>query len=129
MYAEDTYPGNLHYTIKTKILQRKLSWWAQGWAAKPAQKLFVMLVPLLVGPPSNKEFLVEISGTTVTITCPITEDRIEWQLTGTRVSGKKQHVIDNHDSSPVNVSCSSGDKKHAMYLNARGESKGTQSAG
>nr|XP_009935625.1 PREDICTED: T-cell surface glycoprotein CD3 epsilon chain [Opisthocomus hoazin] len=68
---------------------------------------------------AQQEFLVEISGTTVTITCPITEDRIEWQLTGTRVSGKKQHVIDNHDSSPVNVSCSSGDKKHAMYLNAR----------
>ena len=121
MHAEDIYTGNLHYTMKSKILQSKLSW-DQGWAGKPVQKLFVMLVSLLVGPSSNKEFLVEISGTTVTITCPLTEGSIVWELTGTKqASNERKYVIENHDSSPANVSCSSGDKKHEMYLNARGE--------
>ncbi|NXW07083.1 CD3E protein, partial [Fregetta grallaria] len=86
----------------------------------PAQKPFVMLVSLLVGPSSNKEFLVEISGTTVTITCPLTEGSIVWELTGTKTaSNERKYVIENHDSSPSNVSCSSADKKYEMYLNAR----------
>ncbi|NXF48871.1 CD3E protein, partial [Oceanites oceanicus] len=87
---------------------------------KAAQKPFVMLVSLLVGPSSNKEFLVEISGTTVTITCPLTEGSIAWELTGTKTaSNERKYVIENHDSSPSNVSCSSADKKYEMYLNAR----------
>ncbi|KFQ02320.1 T-cell surface glycoprotein CD3 epsilon chain, partial [Leptosomus discolor] len=68
-----------------------------------------------------KEFLVEISGTTVTITCPLTEDNIVWEVTGTRLPfQERKYVIENHDSSPVNVSCSAdGKKRHEMYLKAR----------
>lgn len=122
MHAEDTYTGNLHYTMKSKIWQSKVSWWDQGWAGKPAQKPFVMLVSLLIGPPSNKEFVVEISGTTVTIRCPSSKDPILWELSGVKQDNKEQnYVIENHDSSPVNVSCSAGGEKYEMYLNARGE--------
>ncbi|KFP14356.1 T-cell surface glycoprotein CD3 epsilon chain, partial [Egretta garzetta] len=67
-----------------------------------------------------KEFLVEISGTTVTITCPLTEGSVTWDLTGTKPENKdKKLVLENHDSSPANVSCSEGAKKYDMYLNAR----------
>lgn len=122
MHARDTYTGNLHYTIKSKTLQHKLSWRDEGCAGKPAQKLFVMLVSLLVGLPSNKEFLVEISGTTVTITCPSTEEPIVWQFAGTQsVSNERKYVIENHDSFPANLSCSSGTNNYNLYLNARGE--------
>ncbi|NXE78839.1 CD3E protein, partial [Cochlearius cochlearius] len=87
---------------------------------KPAQMPFVMLASLLVGLSSNKEFLVEISGTTVTITCPLTEGIITWDLTGTNPNNKeRKHVLENHDSSPANVSCSGGGKRYEMYLNAR----------
>ncbi|XP_065508232.1 T-cell surface glycoprotein CD3 epsilon chain isoform X1 [Caloenas nicobarica] len=81
----------------------------------------VMLVSLLVGPPSNKEFLVEISGTTVTITCPLTEEgNIVWEITGMKpTSQARKYVIENHDSSPTSVNCSLGAKKHEMYLNVR----------
>lgn len=90
-----------------------------------------MLLSLLIGPPSNEEFLVEISGTTVTITCPLSEEsNIAWEITGTKPSSRdRKYVIENHDSSPANVSCASGGKKHEMYLNVRGEWKGTQSSG
>lgn len=65
---------------------------------------------------------MEISGTTVTITCPLTEDTITWHSTGTKgVSDAQKYVIENHDSSPVSVSCSAGAKKYEMYLNAKGE--------
>ncbi|XP_009470531.1 PREDICTED: T-cell surface glycoprotein CD3 epsilon chain [Nipponia nippon] len=69
---------------------------------------------------AQAEFLVEISGTTVTITCPVTEGSIEWGIAGTKVetSGEK-YVIENHDSAPANVSCSAGGKTYDMYLNAR----------
>lgn len=81
-----------------------------------------MLVSLLVGPSSNKEFLVEISGTTVTITCPLTGINIVWKLAGKKLDSiERKIVIENHDSSPINVSCSSADKNYEMYLNARGE--------
>ncbi|NXX16767.1 CD3E protein, partial [Podargus strigoides] len=67
-----------------------------------------------------KEFVVEISGTTVTITCPLTEGSITWDITGTKPSSSEQkYVIENHDSSPANVSCSSHEKKYEMYLKAR----------
>ncbi|KAF1616031.1 UNVERIFIED_CONTAM: T-cell surface glycoprotein CD3 epsilon chain, partial [Eudyptes robustus] len=86
----------------------------------PAQKPFVMLVSLLVGPSSNKEFLVEISGTTVTITCPLTESDIDWKPPGTKLAdNNRKYIIENHDSSPINVSCSSGRKTYELYLNAR----------
>ncbi|NXN09948.1 CD3E protein, partial [Indicator maculatus] len=67
-----------------------------------------------------EEFLVEISGTTVTITCPLDEESTSWELSGTKaaVTGGK-YTIENHDSSPVNVTCASGAQKYAMYLNAR----------
>ncbi|NWR63414.1 CD3E protein, partial [Bucorvus abyssinicus] len=69
-----------------------------------------------------KEFLVEISGTTVTITCPLTEESITWRSAETQLDNKEtKYVIENHDSAPANISCSSGEgaKTHAMYLNAR----------
>ncbi|XP_074018534.1 T-cell surface glycoprotein CD3 epsilon chain isoform X2 [Numenius arquata] len=67
-----------------------------------------------------KEFLVEISGTTVTITCPLTEGNIVWESTATKPEdSERKYVIENHNSSPMNVSCSSGDKKYHLYLNAR----------
>ncbi|XP_032862567.1 T-cell surface glycoprotein CD3 epsilon chain [Tyto alba] len=69
---------------------------------------------------AEEEFLVEISGTTVTITCPLTEGSIDWELAGTKQTFKeRKYVIENHDSSPASVSCSSSVKKHEMYLNAR----------
>ncbi|XP_075028960.1 T-cell surface glycoprotein CD3 epsilon chain [Calonectris borealis] len=69
---------------------------------------------------AQEEFLVEISGTTVTITCPLPEGNIDWELTGIKPASKeRKYVIEHHDSSPVNVSCSSGAKKYEMYLNAR----------
>ncbi|NXT45407.1 CD3E protein, partial [Pelecanoides urinatrix] len=86
----------------------------------PAQKPFIMLLSFLVGPSSNKEFLVEISGTTVTITCPLTEGNVVWDSPGRKPgSNERKYVIEHHDSSPANVSCSSGGEKHEMYLNAR----------
>uniref|UniRef100_A0A8C3K3J2 T-cell surface glycoprotein CD3 epsilon chain n=1 Tax=Calidris pygmaea TaxID=425635 RepID=A0A8C3K3J2_9CHAR len=98
----------------------KLSWWDIGGAGKPAQKLFVTLVSLPLGPPADKEFLVEISGTTVTITCPLTGDNIVWELDATKTDIKeRKYVIENHNSSPVNLSCYLGDKKYKLYLNAR----------
>ncbi|NXJ69014.1 CD3E protein, partial [Rostratula benghalensis] len=65
-------------------------------------------------------FKVEISGTTVTITCPLTAGNIAWKSTVTKPEdNKKTYVIENHNSSPVNVSCSSGAKQYYLYLNAR----------
>ncbi|KFP83934.1 T-cell surface glycoprotein CD3 epsilon chain, partial [Apaloderma vittatum] len=65
-------------------------------------------------------FLVEISGTTVTITCPLTEGSIEWETPAPKPdSGERKYVIENHDSSPANVTCQSGAEKHQLYLNAR----------
>ncbi|NXT00646.1 CD3E protein, partial [Jacana jacana] len=68
----------------------------------------------------KKEFQVEISGTTVTITCPLTEGNIAWKSTATKPEGnERKYVIENHNSSPMNVSCSSGGKEYHLYLNAR----------
>ncbi|NXL31975.1 CD3E protein, partial [Glaucidium brasilianum] len=67
-----------------------------------------------------EEFLVEISGTTVTITCPLTEGNILWEFRGDLLtSDERKYVIENHDSSPAIVSCSSGTQKHEMHLHAR----------
>ncbi|XP_026719603.1 T-cell surface glycoprotein CD3 epsilon chain [Athene cunicularia] len=69
---------------------------------------------------AQKEFLVEISGTTVTITCPLTEGNILWEFRGDKLtSDERKYVIENHDSSPAVVSCSSGGQKYAMHLHAR----------
>ncbi|NWU01218.1 CD3E protein, partial [Urocynchramus pylzowi] len=66
------------------------------------------------------EFLVEISGTTVTITCPFEAEDIRWDLSGkTQVTKERKFIIKNHDSTPANLSCSLGDKKHQLYLNAK----------
>ncbi|XP_065711844.1 T-cell surface glycoprotein CD3 epsilon chain [Patagioenas fasciata] len=69
----------------------------------------------------QEEFLVEISGTTVTITCPSSEESdIVWEITGIKPTrGDRKYVIENHDSSPADVNCSSGGKKHEMHLNVR----------
>ncbi|NWI37804.1 CD3E protein, partial [Picathartes gymnocephalus] len=78
------------------------------------------LVSFLIGLSSPGEFLVEISGTTVTITCPFEEEGIEWALSGkTTNAGERRFVISDHDSTPANLSCSLGNKKRELYLNAR----------
>ncbi|NXI92097.1 CD3E protein, partial [Psophia crepitans] len=68
-----------------------------------------------------KEFLVEISGTTVTVTCPITEGSISWRLNKEQAPGNdRKYVIENHNSSPVQMTCSSPSSTvHHLYLNAR----------
>ncbi|KFQ18986.1 T-cell surface glycoprotein CD3 epsilon chain, partial [Merops nubicus] len=67
-----------------------------------------------------KEFLVEISGTTVTITCPSTDNNIEWKLSGTKKESKeRKYVIENHDSTPATVTCLSDSGNYEMYLNAK----------
>ncbi|XP_074383855.1 T-cell surface glycoprotein CD3 epsilon chain [Zonotrichia albicollis] len=69
----------------------------------------------------EEEFLVEISGTTVTVTCPVDEDEdIQWELSGkTQDTKSRKFTIKDHDSSPANLSCSSGNTKHQLYLNAK----------
>ncbi|XP_062450558.1 T-cell surface glycoprotein CD3 epsilon chain isoform X2 [Rhea pennata] len=71
-------------------------------------------------PTTTEGFLVEISGTTVTITCPLTDGNIRWESPTIKpADNERKYVIEDYDSSPVNVSCSSGAQKHRMYLNAR----------
>ncbi|RMB91966.1 hypothetical protein DUI87_31494 [Hirundo rustica rustica] len=66
------------------------------------------------------EFLVEISGTTVTITCPFEDDGIQWRLSGkTGDVEERKFIIRDHDSTPANLSCSLGSKNLQLYLNAR----------
>ncbi|NXS04573.1 CD3E protein, partial [Oxylabes madagascariensis] len=78
------------------------------------------LVSFLIGVSSQGEFLVEISGTTVTITCPIDDENIQWDLRG-RIGDtlERKFIIRDHDSTPANLSCSLGNRKHELYLNAR----------
>ncbi|NXJ85285.1 CD3E protein, partial [Trogon melanurus] len=65
-------------------------------------------------------FLVEISGTTVTITCPLTESDINWETPEPKPArGERKYIIENHDSSSANVTCKSANKKYQLYLNAR----------
>ncbi|NXR53431.1 CD3E protein, partial [Hippolais icterina] len=71
------------------------------------------------------EFLVEISGTTVTITCPFEDEGIQWKLPGRTgaASGtdtmERKFIIKDHDSTPTNLSCSLGNNERQLYLNAR----------
>ncbi|NXS52364.1 CD3E protein, partial [Brachypteracias leptosomus] len=82
--------------------------------------LSVMLLSLLLGLSSTAEFLVEISGTTVTVTCPLTGDKIDWKSTWTKTnSNSTKYVMENHDSSPTNLSCSFQGQTHDMFLNVR----------
>ncbi|NXU00502.1 CD3E protein, partial [Buphagus erythrorhynchus] len=81
---------------------------------------FWPLVSLLIGACSQGEFLVEISGTTVTITCPFEDEEIRWELSGrAEDTRERKFVIKDHDSTPANLSCSSGAQKRQLYLNAR----------
>ncbi|NXM74548.1 CD3E protein, partial [Serilophus lunatus] len=79
------------------------------------------LVSFLIGLSSHEEFLVEISGTTVTITCPLAEGNIKWEGTGgtTSTEEARKYIIKDHDSSPANLSCFTDSEKHELYLNAR----------
>ncbi|NWY68154.1 CD3E protein, partial [Erithacus rubecula] len=78
------------------------------------------LVSFLMGAPSQGEFLVEISGTTVTITCPFEDEDIRWELSGrTEDTKERKLVIKDHDSTPANLSCSLGTQRRQLYLNAR----------
>ncbi|KAM4885761.1 T-cell surface glycoprotein CD3 epsilon chain isoform 1-T2 [Sylvia borin] len=66
------------------------------------------------------EFLVEISGTTVTITCPLEDDSIQWTSSRNgEVTEERKFIFRDHDSSPANLSCSLGKTKRELYLNAR----------
>ncbi|XP_003212775.1 T-cell surface glycoprotein CD3 epsilon chain [Meleagris gallopavo] len=65
----------------------------------------------------QNEFTVEISGTTVTITCPFSGE-VKWKPDKLKTDGNKC-IIENHDSSPLNVTCEESNKKLALYLNAR----------
>ncbi|XP_066190726.1 T-cell surface glycoprotein CD3 epsilon chain-like [Sylvia atricapilla] len=66
------------------------------------------------------EFLVEISGTTVTITCPLEDDGIDWTFSRKgEVTEEKKLIFRDHDSSPANLSCSLGSRQRELYLNAR----------
>ncbi|NWV72227.1 CD3E protein, partial [Malurus elegans] len=65
------------------------------------------------------EFLVEISGTTVTITCPLEDEGVQWHSSRTGLTEEGKFVIKDHDSTPANLSCSLGSKRHELYLNAR----------
>uniref|UniRef100_A0A8C3X6N5 CD3e molecule n=1 Tax=Cyanoderma ruficeps TaxID=181631 RepID=A0A8C3X6N5_9PASS len=66
------------------------------------------------------EFLVEISGTTVTVTCPFEDDGVQWALNGkTDDTQERKLIIREHDSKAANLSCSLGNKKRELYLNAR----------
>ncbi|NXO83357.1 CD3E protein, partial [Sitta europaea] len=68
----------------------------------------------------QEEFLVEISGTTVTITCPFEDEDIKWDLSGRKVDTReRKFIIKDHDSTPANLSCSSGTRTRQLYLNAR----------
>ncbi|NXO37393.1 CD3E protein, partial [Locustella ochotensis] len=78
------------------------------------------LVSFLIGVSSQGEFLVEISGTTVTITCPIENENVQWDVSGRKgVFEERKFIIKDHDSTPANLSCSLGDTKRQLYLNAR----------
>ncbi|NWU11282.1 CD3E protein, partial [Cephalopterus ornatus] len=77
---------------------------------------------LCAGLAASEEFLVEISGTTVTITCPLTEGNIEWMSTEGKkgTSEERKYIITDHNSAPANLSCSDvSGKRHDLYLNAR----------
>ncbi|NXY39455.1 CD3E protein, partial [Pomatorhinus ruficollis] len=78
------------------------------------------LVSFLIGVSSQGEFLVEISGTTVTITCPFEDDGIQWTLSGkTDDTKERKFIIRDHNNKPANLSCSLGNQKRDLYLNAR----------
>ncbi|XP_074972528.1 T-cell surface glycoprotein CD3 epsilon chain [Phalacrocorax aristotelis] len=78
------------------------------------------LLLCVVGTAALDEFQVEISGTTVTITCPLSEGDISWKITGANPTTKERtYVIKDHDSFPLNVSCSANGVDYDMYLNAR----------
>ncbi|NWY34677.1 CD3E protein, partial [Pheucticus melanocephalus] len=78
------------------------------------------LVSFLIGVFSQGEFLVEISGTTVTITCPLEDEGIQWELSGkSQDTRERKFIMMDHDSTPANLSCSLGDKKRQLYLNAK----------
>ncbi|NXV75285.1 CD3E protein, partial [Atlantisia rogersi] len=66
-------------------------------------------------------FLVEISGTTVTITCPSQENSNYWALDGTSQShtGSK-YVIEDYKSLPTKVTCGESDTQiNELHLHAR----------
>lgn len=83
------------------------------------QKLFVMMISLLVGPSSHEELQVDISGTTVTVLCSLSET-VEWRPTSPDTDGSV-FIKKNHDSSPLNLTCTAGSRNIHMYLKARGE--------
>ncbi|OWK55721.1 T-cell surface glycoprotein CD3 epsilon chain [Lonchura striata] len=68
----------------------------------------------------EREFLVEISGTTVTITCPLEHESIRWELAGkVQDTTERKLILKDHDSAPANLSCGEGTGKRQLYLNAR----------
>lgn len=83
------------------------------------QKLFVMMISLLVGPSSHEELQVEISGTTVKVRCSLSET-VQWKPYSPDTEDTT-FIKTNHDSSPLNLTCTADNKNIHMYLKARGE--------
>ncbi|NXP49087.1 CD3E protein, partial [Heliornis fulica] len=68
-----------------------------------------------------KEFIVEISGTTVTVTCPEEMENIVWEVDGMENDKKdNKFIIENYNSFPTKVKCGNkGGKMFHLHLNAR----------
>ncbi|NWW72069.1 CD3E protein, partial [Climacteris rufus] len=87
---------------------------------KKRSKYLSFLVSFLTGLSSQEEFLVEISGTTVTIMCPLSEGSISWESSGKKLNSQEsKFVLQDYDNTPANLSCSAAGEKRELYLNAR----------
>uniref|UniRef100_A0A8C3CLS0 T-cell surface glycoprotein CD3 epsilon chain n=1 Tax=Cairina moschata TaxID=8855 RepID=A0A8C3CLS0_CAIMO len=63
------------------------------------------------------ELQVDISGTTVTVLCSLSET-VEWRPTSPDTDGSV-FIKKDHDSSPLNLTCTAGSRNIHMYLKAR----------
>ncbi|NXO49125.1 CD3E protein, partial [Aramus guarauna] len=66
-----------------------------------------------------KELLVEISGTTVTVTCPSLEPPVSWRVNDEQKSNETKLVLQDPENFPLNITCSSKERRAEMYLNAK----------
>ncbi|KAM6238332.1 T-cell surface glycoprotein CD3 epsilon chain [Porphyrio hochstetteri] len=79
------------------------------------------LLLCMAGTMAQQVFLVEISGTTVTITCPSQENTGFWELDDKSVDHKEsKYVIENYKSGSTKVKCGeSSSKNNELYLHAK----------
>ncbi|NWZ27575.1 CD3E protein, partial [Asarcornis scutulata] len=64
-----------------------------------------------------EELQVDISGTTVTVICPVSET-VQWSPASPD-SENNVFIKKNHDGSPLNLTCTGSNKNIYMYLKAR----------